>query len=974
MSNESTNPGPLPSPLPLSQTYSLPVGSSASSLQLQQQQQRNSRQQPLSSQPSTPTHNPPPRSSTLPFRRSRTLESDPGTSRRTTRRPKSSRIGTASSAVSTDGSTSRRSSATSYVHPNTLAAGRHRHMHRHATASSMGSAPQFGGDSDLGDIPDVFSPSRIKSLQTLASMNRSWTDQELMAEVERDMVRGGAASDPESDGADIALVRSATASPVVLPDVVPTDGSGVASPAAVSAYTPHYYSSESETESSVRSSLRRRADQVHVPVDEDVEIGSRQVDFSATGHGKNPGEDDNDDDDLNVAAELESLSDRNRLLRKHLTLKRELAGVSEWRKRMFLFLEAPSTLASKAYAGFHFVVVILSVVLVCIETAPQFYDQLPTWKPVDIAIGAYFTLDFLARLYSVPNRLKYLTRVLTILDIVTLVPYWIDAVGVTSTDNSLFVMRILRIGRVFQLFRHMRSSPLINITVQSVERSKEAFFLVVLYAALGILIASSAMHMLERGRWDPEKKVWIRTNPAGNAEEQSPFQSIPDGFYWAVVTITTTGYGDVLPSTNGGRFIAGFTMIIGVSIIALPVSIIGAHFMAEWIEYQRIRLKSKAQPLGTALDGQGNPLLGLAAAPTTLSKQAQIQQLLDRRDALMTLVQQSQDALNDIAPTETYARFLRMKDKYQVALARAHKLQLRKEELEEQVKDLKKLAGSTTLGGDEAASAGGVGALPFTRTMSRTTTWFRDWATGGEPYRNRAAAEQDRRPASAGGAGGLRGLFRHLSTHDVNDVQRSAPPQAIPLTSRTMSMPATSASRSPRRRPSRRILSNLFQKNTKRKPSPHSQFTSSSSSSASESGSESQSTDLVTAGLYHAHLPNRKISKSDIRRIDTAPILLGSNNSDVAGPSTAPAAASTSMAQSLPPWMVRDLPANPQLTVMSTMSAPIGLRVQFPDHEPVQQPRGFVDSPLEMSPMVSDAESALGGVDFGGGGGNGEGK
>ena len=95
-----------------------------------------------------------------------------------------------------------------------------------------------------------------------------------------------------------------------------------------------------------------------------------------------------------------------------------------------------------------------------------------------------------------------------------------------------------------------------------------------LYVMLILVISSAAMFYAERGTWNYEKKVWI--NDEG---ESSSYQSMLDGFYWGITTLSTVGYGDVTPITSGGRLIAGFTMVLSVMVIALPTSIIGSNFM-----------------------------------------------------------------------------------------------------------------------------------------------------------------------------------------------------------------------------------------------------------------------------------------------------------------------------------------------------------------------------------------------------------
>merc|ERR1712151_205762 len=91
---------------------------------------------------------------------------------------------------------------------------------------------------------------------------------------------------------------------------------------------------------------------------------------------------------------------------------------------------------------------------------------------------------------------------------------------------------------------------------------------------MGVFVFASLIWYLERGSFDPNVGCFVRFGE----RMCSPFQSIPDCFYWAVTTMTTVGYGDMVPTTPGGRSVAVLAMIAGVMVIAMPVSILGANF------------------------------------------------------------------------------------------------------------------------------------------------------------------------------------------------------------------------------------------------------------------------------------------------------------------------------------------------------------------------------------------------------------
>src|ERR1051325_3349552 len=110
---------------------------------------------------------------------------------------------------------------------------------------------------------------------------------------------------------------------------------------------------------------------------------------------------------------------------------------------------------------------------------------------------------------------------------------------------------------------------------------------------LVILLGSSAlMFYFERGSFHRSDMTWYRVGKDGNLEI-SPFQSIVHSFWWSIVTVTTTGYGDAVPITGLGKLVAAVTMTFGILVIALPTSIIGSNFNNEWFLHRRIRFQMK---------------------------------------------------------------------------------------------------------------------------------------------------------------------------------------------------------------------------------------------------------------------------------------------------------------------------------------------------------------------------------------------
>jgi hypothetical protein len=180
-----------------------------------------------------------------------------------------------------------------------------------------------------------------------------------------------------------------------------------------------------------------------------------------------------------------------------------------------------------------------------------------------------------------------------------------------------------------------------------------------------LLLSSSIMYFLERGTFDEKDQVWLRVNPDGELEP-SPFQSIIHSFYWAAVTLTTTGYGDIVPYTSWGRFVAGITMICGILVIAMPTSILGSSFVAEWTLHQRTQFLAKLRQSRQRARNPSDP-------KTTFSWRAKF--LQRRNQELLEAVTEVQERLSEVNPTRYYQKYKKLEVQYEISLARINELE-----------------------------------------------------------------------------------------------------------------------------------------------------------------------------------------------------------------------------------------------------------------------------------------------------------
>mmetsp|Transcript_26681 Transcript_26681/g.58657 ORF Transcript_26681/g.58657 Transcript_26681/m.58657 type:complete len:760 (-) Transcript_26681:89-2368(-) len=167
-----------------------------------------------------------------------------------------------------------------------------------------------------------------------------------------------------------------------------------------------------------------------------------------------------------------------------------------------------------------------------------------------------------------------------------------------SSSGTMVVLKLIRLMRVVRAFRLGRRFEAVIIIGRSIARSVRALWVLVLNISLGTLIFGAIIFFLEQGDYDPASGQYLRPNGwwekvylengtyyYQETVEKSPFESIPHSFWWALVTATTVGYGDVVPTSVGGKLCAGVAMVWSLCVLALPVGVIGANFENVWMEY-----------------------------------------------------------------------------------------------------------------------------------------------------------------------------------------------------------------------------------------------------------------------------------------------------------------------------------------------------------------------------------------------------
>jgi voltage-gated potassium channel len=209
--------------------------------------------------------------------------------------------------------------------------------------------------------------------------------------------------------------------------------------------------------------------------------------------------------------------------------------------------------------------ILFGTVLAIISTEPEVAEDVhDVIELAELLVGGVFLAEYIARVWSIgampefagfSGRLKYIIKPFVVIDLIALLPFLLGAIGPES-----LVLRLIRVLRLLAISKMIRYSEAMRIVVSSVFRRRFELLFAVLLASLMILISSAALYVIEGG------------------QQPKAFGSILRAMWWSVATLTTVGYGDVVPLTPLGKVLAGLTAIAGIGMIAMPTGILAASF------------------------------------------------------------------------------------------------------------------------------------------------------------------------------------------------------------------------------------------------------------------------------------------------------------------------------------------------------------------------------------------------------------
>ena len=212
-------------------------------------------------------------------------------------------------------------------------------------------------------------------------------------------------------------------------------------------------------------------------------------------------------------------------------------------RKIWVLFEFPnSSLPAKCLAVFSLIIILLSIVIFCVETLPSLKDSGHLFFVMNAICSSWFTFEYVVRLIASPNKVKFLKGILNILDLLSILPFYVTVSVSSESAGSIGILRVMRVIRVCRIFKLTRHSKGLHILGNTLMASINELIMLMLFLVIGVVLFASAAYYAEE-------------------EKNEKFDSIPAAFWWAVVTMTTVGYGDVSPETTVGKLILDFVIL-----------------------------------------------------------------------------------------------------------------------------------------------------------------------------------------------------------------------------------------------------------------------------------------------------------------------------------------------------------------------------------------------------------------------------
>jgi len=229
-----------------------------------------------------------------------------------------------------------------------------------------------------------------------------------------------------------------------------------------------------------------------------------------------------------------------------------------WRQKLYEIIYEADTPAGKWFDIILLLIILFSIVVIMLETVTSYQEKYGDFFNIaEWTVTIIFSIEYILRIYTIKKPSAYIFSFFGIIDFLSTIPKYISLFFAGA--GILIALRALRLLRVFRI---LKLSPFVGESqglTKSLKASRAKISVFLLAVLILTIILGTVMYMVEFGH-------------------NSGFDNIPKSMYWAIVTLTTVGYGDIAPVTSLGQFIASIIMILGYGILAVPTGIVSAEY------------------------------------------------------------------------------------------------------------------------------------------------------------------------------------------------------------------------------------------------------------------------------------------------------------------------------------------------------------------------------------------------------------
>ncbi|TNE68783.1 MAG: ion transporter [Bacteroidetes bacterium] len=224
------------------------------------------------------------------------------------------------------------------------------------------------------------------------------------------------------------------------------------------------------------------------------------------------------------------------------------------RQRLHTIIFEADTLAGKTFDLILLAAILLSIAVVMLESVNRFTERYGYWfRIIEWVLTILFTIEYLLRIYAVKKPLRYITSFYGIIDFIAILPAYLSII--LSGAQMFMVIRAIRLLRVFRILKLVYFLDEARMLARALYSSRGKISVFLFFVVLMVIIIGAIMYLVE-------------------GQQNPGFSNIPVSIYWAIVTLTTVGFGDITPQTGLGQLLSAVVMIMGYAVLAVPTGIV----------------------------------------------------------------------------------------------------------------------------------------------------------------------------------------------------------------------------------------------------------------------------------------------------------------------------------------------------------------------------------------------------------------